>query len=367
MDTQLGGIPINNFKVRGRNPLSSTNSSRDPSMGSSGRSTPYHDRMDTDPVDFPSNGEVPNEHLELLYETEQENALRSGKATNQQNTSRPQDTNNEATPLHIQHEEDVINIQLPYDLQAPTEPDLWSGSFHPISLHGSIKNFASDSKNIKTTLNFLAKYIQGKQINGGKVNDLVDFDGMGDAIWNFISSVYEAKWDALYTDHKSNTLRAKISAKFTPRTPPVNGNNKKDIPKSTPVTINKAPPLSPLPAKTKKEINVISKYFHPKKPSVANNAHPSKGQVGKSYAQASKSSTGTSDALKIKETFPTLNAQKIDQVINIVNGQSKPKPHIKMTTKGPSRKHIIIPMSSDNISAFLKNSSLNVANINRQL
>jgi len=305
--------------------------------------------------------------IQSTFPPEQENALRSGKATNQQDTSRPQDTNNEATPSHVQHEEDVINIQLPYDPQAPTEPNLWSGSFHPISLHGSIEYFASDSKNIKTTLNFLAKYIQGKQINGGKVNDLVDFDGMGDAIWNFISSVYEAKWDILHTDHKSNTLRAKISAKFTPRTPPVNGNNKKDIPKSTPVTINKAPPLPPLPAKTKKEINVISKYFHPKKPSVANNAQPSKGQVGKSYAQVSKSSTGTSDALKIKETFPALNAQKIDQVINIVNSQSKPKPRIKMTTKGPSRKHIIIPMSSDNISAFLKNSSLNVANINRQL
>jgi len=54
-------------------------------------------------------------------------------------------------------------------------------------------------------------------------------------------------------------------------------------------------------------------------------------------------------------------------VNNIVNGQSKPKPRIKMTTKGPSRKHIIIPMSSNNVSSFIKNSSLNVANINRQL
>ena len=38
-----------------------------------------------------------------------------------------------------------------------------------------------------------------------------------------------------------------------------------------------------------------------------------------------------------------------------------------MTTKGPSRKHIIILMSNDNISSFMKNSSLNVANINREL
>jgi len=38
-----------------------------------------------------------------------------------------------------------------------------------------------------------------------------------------------------------------------------------------------------------------------------------------------------------------------------------------MTTKGPSRKHIIIPMSNDNTSSFMKNSSLNIANINREL
>ena len=80
------------------------------------------------------------------------------------------------------------------------EPELWSGSFHPIFLHSSIEHFASNTKNIKVSLNFLAKYVQGKQINGNKVNDLDDFDGIGDAIWNFISSVYTSKWDALFTD-----------------------------------------------------------------------------------------------------------------------------------------------------------------------
>ena len=38
-----------------------------------------------------------------------------------------------------------------------------------------------------------------------------------------------------------------------------------------------------------------------------------------------------------------------------------------MTTKGPSRKQIIIPMSSDNIAKFMKSSSLHVANINWSL
>jgi len=149
--------------------------------------------MDTDPDDIPLNGDLVNERLELSYKTEQEKDMRIGKVTNQQDTSRPPAVNNEATPSHGTHEEDVINIQLPYDPHASTEPELWSGSFHPISLHRSIEHFASDSKNIKVTLNFLAKYIQGKQVNDSKANDLNDFDGMEDAIWNFISSVYASK------------------------------------------------------------------------------------------------------------------------------------------------------------------------------
>ena len=190
---------------------------------------------------------------------------------------------------------------------------------------------------------------------------------MGDAIWNFISAVYAARWDTLFTDQKTNSLRAKISSKFTPRIPHTNNNNKKEILKSIPVSINRAPPLPPLPAKSKKEINIISKYFQPKKFPVENNTQDSNVKTRKSYTQASKTSINTSEVLKIKEMFPSLNAKKINQVNNIVNGQNKTKPHIKMTTKGPLRKQIIIPMSSDNVSSFTKNSSAYVANINRIL
>jgi len=372
MDIQLGVSPTTNFEARGRNPSPSAKSSRDSSLASSGRSTPYHDRMeiDIDPGTVKSN----TESLELSYENTQEKEIRVSMAANQQTnqqapTSHPGGIN-EATPTHGQHEEDVINVQIPYDINAPTEPELWSGSFHPISLHGSIKHCASDFKNIKVTLNFLAKYVQNKQVNGNTANDLNEFNGMGDAIWNFISSVYGVKWDSLHTDNRTNTLRNKISSKFTPRIPtlsPNGNNNKKEVPKSSPVTINKAPPIPPLPTKSKKEINTISKYFQTKKNSIkASNPSP-KANTGKSYAQASKPAFNTSEVLKIKETFPSLNTKKIEQVNNIVNGQNKIKPRIKMTTKGPSRKQIIIPMSNDNVISFMKNSSSHMANINRSL
>jgi len=86
-----------------------------------GHSTPYHDRMDTN-IDFPSSRKVSN--LKLFHETEQEKAQRVGMAANQQDNMRPLHVHNEAPPTHSQHEEEVIYIQLSYDPQAPTEPDL---------------------------------------------------------------------------------------------------------------------------------------------------------------------------------------------------------------------------------------------------
>ncbi len=62
------------------------------------------------------------------------------------------------------------------------ESELWDGSFYSISLHGSIEYLALDSKNIKDSLNFMAKYITNKQVNPAKSNDLKDFKGIGKAI-----------------------------------------------------------------------------------------------------------------------------------------------------------------------------------------
>jgi len=205
--------------------------------------------------------------------------------------------NNEASPAHAPHEESIINIQLPYDPHAPIELDLWSGSFHPISLHGLIKYFASDSKSIKDSLNFMMKYIANKQVNGKEVNDLKDFDSMGNAIWNFISSVYKAKWNALHMDNNTNTLRAKISSKFTPRVMPNKNNNKKEIAKLVPVSIKKAPhPPSLLLAKSKTEINTISKYFKGNK-TTTNSTKPTK-----SYAQASSKQQALPKCSRLKSS-----------------------------------------------------------------
>jgi len=64
----------------------------------------------------------------------------------------------------------------------PTELELWDGNFYSISLHGSIEHIASDAKNIKDTLNFMARYISNKQVESLKSNDLEDFNSISEAI-----------------------------------------------------------------------------------------------------------------------------------------------------------------------------------------
>ena len=107
MDISTGQVPVSELKVRGRSPDSSVNLSRESLMASSGCSTPYHDRMDTN-MDFLSTTEETN--LELSYETEQEKALRVSMAANHQENTRPLHVHNEVSLTYAPHEEDVINI-----------------------------------------------------------------------------------------------------------------------------------------------------------------------------------------------------------------------------------------------------------------
>ena len=113
-----------------------------------------------------------------------------------------------------------------------------------------------------------------------------------------------------------------------------------------------------------KEVNKISKYFKKNK----------KQLQKKSYAQASSSKLTSQtnvfsnivlNTLKIKKTFPHLQNKKINQVQKIINGTNeKLKPHLNMTTKGPSRKQVIIPMSKELANQYIKDSSMHIININ---
>ena len=116
---------------------------------------------------------------------------------------------------------------------------------------------------------------------------------------------------------------------------------------------------SPIPAKSAKEVNKISKYFKKQQP--VKQGPKSYTQV---FARQTNSTNITREILKIKETFSQLQSKKIETVQKIISNQDKPKLKINMTTKGPSYKQVIVLMKSNNVNILIKDSSMHIANIN---
>ena len=322
MDGLFSGPSPDNFdEVRGRTPTSKSQVSRDSSLSSTKSSVAYHERMEGNNA-----MDINDVSSALSYEVTQEKDICVSEAANTRNnmgaTTQQRVSNVNANMTSTYGDDAVINVPLPYDPNAPMEPKLWDGSFHPISLHGSMEHLASDAKNIKDTLSFMTKYIGNKQIDPVKSNELEDFKGIGETIWSFISSVYQSKWDSLIADENDKSLRQKISDKLTPRIiPPTNHN--KSVDKPTPASINKMPP--PIPAKLQKEVNQISKYFKNSKPiDGPNNTSKLYAQASKQFAQTSKSANNTMEVIKIKDTFPMLSAQnKLSLALLSLNHVSK--------------------------------------------
>ena len=258
----------------------------------------------------------------------------------------------------------MFNVQLNYNPNQALDPDSWDGNFHAVSLYGAMVHMPSDMLNFKESLSRMRKCMLGKAIESNGANDIEDLNGMGKALWEFISAIYDSHWDNLFMDNNKTTFRNKVKSQFSPQVskPKVSLKGKETV---KPTFVSSLPP--PIPAKSQKEVNEISKYFKKN----------TKASPSKSYVQASSSTKSTSsiplsdvtrDALKIKEMFPNLPNSKIDLVQKVINGPStKPKLRNNMTTKGLSCKQIIVPMSVELSKKFIKDSSMHVININHAL
>ena len=198
----------------------------------------------------------------------------------------------------------------------------------------------------------MAKYIRNKKIDLIKVNKVNDLKDIGEAAWKFVSVFYNAGWNSLVTDTNNNSFKQKISFHCTPKVNPVKNGKLKDKNNNKLASIERL--LPPIPAKTSKEINEISKFFETKVLSHAN------GNQDILYAQASKIGSNTENILKIKEAFPILKAKNINNIQQII-GNSKPKPQTNITTKSMFRKYVIVSMNNMN------KSSTHITNINKTL
>ena len=121
-----------------------------------------------------------------------------------------------------------------------------------------MEHLASDVKNIKDSLSKMCKYILDKTINNDKANNVKDLEDISKVAWEFISAIYEAHWNSLFIDDFKTSFRNKVKSKFNPQIIKTLVINKgKETVKPTFVS----PLFLPIPAKSPKEVNKISKYF----------------------------------------------------------------------------------------------------------
>ena len=86
--------------------------------------------------------------------------------------------------------------------------------------------------------------------------------------------------------------------------------------------------------------------------------------INKSYAQASKANILSSieDVIWVKEVFPTLSADEVGKILKAKNssGGTK-KPKINMTTRGQSRREVIIPMTKTNAELIINSAHIHIS------
>jgi len=216
-----------------------------------------------------------------------------------------------------------------------------------------------DSKNIYTSLLYIANFIRTRKVINSKANNIPELKGFGKVAWNFIFFIYNSKWDSLSSDKYNNLFRTKVLSKFTLKSPKINLGPTLGILKSKVAEIIKLP--SPIPACPPKKVLEKYKFFDKRN----NTMTKAKKNIQQSYAQVANPKV--SNILKLKKNYLNLLANKIKNIHRIINNTDKTKSCIIMTTKGLSQKQIIVPMGQANVNKILTLSSIHVANINRAL
>ena len=186
-------------------------------------------------------------------------------------------------------------------------------------------------------------------------------------LWKLFDTIYSAKWDTLiFNKEKNLTIRKCVGECIMPyymqNQPLTSSSNMMMTTTLSPLpSAETAPPpttnmsvASPPPNK-----NVESTIKKDPKPS----------NMKKSYAQASKSNLlRIKDIVRVKEAFSALSADEVGKVLKIKNsGEGNKKPKINMTTRGPSRKEVIILMAKHIAELIVNLAHIHIANINKCL
>jgi len=188
-----------------------------------------------------------------------------------------------------------------------------------------------------------------------------EFASVVKAFWGLIAMIYTSRWDLLPIEDKN--ICKLMGEKIVPRYMKLGlANNKmaeKSSPSSTSLLSNTVVPPPPTNSVT----------TPPPQASVVPQKVPKLSNMKKLYAQASKSNLSkVEDILRVKEAFPSLSADEVGKILKVMNSsEGKKKPKLNITTRGPSRKEIIIPMTKSNAELIMKSAHKQITNINEHL
>ena len=74
----------------------------------------------------------------------------------------------------------------------------------------------------------MAKYIENKEIDPMRSNDIKDLQDIDKAAWKFVITFYMAGWNFLIADIYNNTFRQKMLYKYIPKATPIKSSKTKN-------------------------------------------------------------------------------------------------------------------------------------------
>ena len=185
-------------------------------------------------------------------------------------------------------------------------------------------------------------------------------------LWKLIDTIYTTKWDSLiFNKEKTLTIRKCVGEHIVPYykqnqlltlTSDMKMNTSSPLPSAeaapsptTNMSVAPPPPNKNVESTVKKALKPLN--------------------MKKSYAQASKSNLlHIEDILQVKEVFPALSVNKVGKVLKIRNSrEGSKKPRINMTTRGPSRKKVIILMAKHIAKLIVNSAHTHITNVNKYL
>jgi len=258
---------------------------------------------------------------------------------------------------------------LNYSNSQPSNTSSWDGVFQAVFLFRTKEASSTNATNIHKSLVRIGNYI--KNCSTSKETPSRDFIPVIKSLWELFDVIFASKWDILlFNREKALTIRKCVGTNFASLfrknailgllKSTVENSKEKSSPLVSTSTTSSAPP--PLPSMVVPPINKNNELINKKEPKSSN--------IRKSYVQVSKLNVlpNIENVLQIKDTFPSLSAGKVGKMIKAINGsERKKKPSINMTTRGPSRKQVIVSMVKSNAELIVQSVHQHISNINNCL